>query len=118
MTKHKFRSILDYDYELEQYEVNTLPSLTVPDQTMSMAEILTRFVNGEEMNVGNGLEFMDESDLMYSNGININTLDLNEREKLLKDAQSTIQQSYNSENIQTSTEVEADKNVLVEEQKS
>lgn len=39
-------SQLDYNHEDQKYEVNNQPSQTVPDQTMSIREIIDRFANG------------------------------------------------------------------------
>jgi hypothetical protein len=37
---------LDYKWEEQEYEKNVQPSQTIPDQTMSIREIIDRFANG------------------------------------------------------------------------
>lgn len=37
---------LDYKWEEQTYETNAQPSQTIPDQTMSIREIIERFANG------------------------------------------------------------------------
>jgi len=56
-------------------------SLTVPDQSLTMREIMTRFTLGQSLNAdfSEHLQYMDESDLETATGINIKTLDLSEQ---------------------------------------
>lgn len=43
-------SRLNYNYELDRDgEVNTLPTLTVPDQTMSLRDMLLRYSRGQSV---------------------------------------------------------------------
>lgn len=42
----KFRTQYNYDYTTTLYEKNTIPSKTIPDQTMSISEIMRRFTKG------------------------------------------------------------------------
>ena len=56
----------------KNYRVFTQPSQTVPDQTMSIKEILERYAKG--LPIGGGLEPIYEED--DTNGINPRTLDL------------------------------------------
>ena len=42
----RVKNSLNYDYTLEQDEVNTLPSMTIPDQTMSIRTIVERYTRG------------------------------------------------------------------------
>ena len=42
----RVKNSLNYDYTLEQDEVNTLPSMTIPDQTMSIRTIVDRYTRG------------------------------------------------------------------------
>jgi len=65
-----------------------LPSLTVPDQSMSMRTLVERFASGT---VPYGLQnpiYGDIDDL----GINLKTLDLTERQEILESAQAKIKQ--------------------------
>jgi len=42
----KVKNSLNYDYKQELEEVNYLPSMTVPDQTMSIRNIVDRYTRG------------------------------------------------------------------------
>lgn len=42
----KIRTALNYDYSNVENEKNMLPSLTIPDETLALKEILYRFTNG------------------------------------------------------------------------
>lgn len=44
--KISYQTILDYNHESQQYEENHQPSLTIPDQTMSIREIIDKYANG------------------------------------------------------------------------
>lgn len=58
-------------------EINDMPSMTVPDQAMSMAEILSRFARGLPIEAGRVPIYDEENDLP-----DIRTLDLVERADL------------------------------------
>lgn len=49
MKTKKFRNAFDYDHTKEVNEFNELPSMTVPDMTMSLSEILKRYTRGGEI---------------------------------------------------------------------
>lgn len=40
------RNSQTYDYQQEVYEINRMPSMTVPDQSMSVQEIMQRYAQG------------------------------------------------------------------------
>lgn len=42
----KVKNSLNYDYTEQQGEVNSLPSMTIPDQTMSIRTIVDRYTRG------------------------------------------------------------------------
>jgi hypothetical protein len=48
--KHKImrnvKNSLNYDYKEQKGEVNNLPSMTIPDQTMSIRTIVDRYTSG------------------------------------------------------------------------
>lgn len=46
------KNTLNYDYQKQKGEVNPFPSLTVPDQALSIKEILRRFAAGIPMDAG------------------------------------------------------------------
>lgn len=72
-----FRSILNLHLYRQRGEVNTEPSLTVPDQTMSVREILIRYARGLPIG-GSRQPVFDEDDDMPDP----KTLDLVERQEL------------------------------------
>jgi len=53
-TEQKFRvqNTLNYQHKHHKGEVNKKPSKTVPDQTMSIREILTRYAHGLPIEAG------------------------------------------------------------------
>ncbi len=72
-------NMLNVDERPKNYETSDGISMTVPDQTMDMREILARFVNGQELPIGNGLEYMEDDEIESSTGQNIKSLDLTEQ---------------------------------------
>ncbi len=42
----KVKNSLNYDYKEQKGEVNTLPSMTIPDQTMTIRTIVDRYTKG------------------------------------------------------------------------
>ena len=42
----KVKNSLNYEYQEQKGEVNTLPSMTIPDQTMSIRTIVDRYAKG------------------------------------------------------------------------
>jgi hypothetical protein len=68
-----------YDYTKHEGRVFTEPSLTVPDQAMTVREILERYASGMPLDGQPGEPWYDEE----SNGVNLKTLDLSERAELL-----------------------------------
>lgn len=68
---HKFDS---------NYEVNNQPSETVPDQTMSISEIMRRFASGLPLG-GQKVEFFEGED-DFLDGVNPATLDLAEKQQI------------------------------------
>lgn len=45
----KFKNAFDYDHESIEHEVNTLPSETQPNMTLSLRQILERYTRGGEV---------------------------------------------------------------------
>jgi hypothetical protein len=43
---HKVKNSLNYEYKDQMGEVNSLPSMTIPDQTMSIRTIVDRYARG------------------------------------------------------------------------
>ena len=51
-----------YNYEIQPGEKNDLPSLTVPGETMSIAQLMERAMAGSPI-VGNNYEYLDSEDV-------------------------------------------------------
>lgn len=80
-----FKSCLNYQQTVG--EINNDPSMTVPDQAMSMREILNRFARGLPLG-GAKVELWDEEDDLPD----IRTLDLVERAELAERYQQEIRE--------------------------
>lgn len=84
MTKIK-NSLNSHLFE-KKYEKNSLPSMTIPDQTMDIRTILERYSRG--LPVGGRLdEYYDEDDTMPD----FRTLDLAEIQDLREEVNSTFE---------------------------
>ena len=71
----------------KQYEINTKPSLTIPDQTLSVKEIMDRFVRGlpvegAKIPIYEG----DESDLP-----DLSKMDLTERQETIERIKNEVE---------------------------
>lgn len=85
-------------------EVNDKASLTVPDQTMDLREILVRFASGQEISGHNGLAYMEDDEIENTSGRHIDTLDLSEKQQLKEHAKLKIADIYaNAANATTSS---------------
>jgi hypothetical protein len=87
--KHKImrnvKNSLNYDYQEQQGEVNKLPSMTIPDQTMSIRTIVDRYSRGLPVSaftpVYEGEEFIPDP----------KTLDLTERYELAEQIKQEVE---------------------------
>lgn len=75
----------------EGYEVNNMPSETVPDQSMSISEIMSRFAKGLPVGGAKVAFFEDEEDDLLE-GRNPATLDLAEIQEIKDDFQQELQE--------------------------
>lgn len=73
----KFQTPYNYNYQEQQYEKNTLPSETIPDETMTVREIFQRYANGQPLG-GNGRTPMSD-ELKAALPLNWDTMDISER---------------------------------------
>jgi hypothetical protein len=78
------------EFELDN-EVNNLPSLTIPDQTMSIREILERFSKGLSIEQGKVPIYEGEEDYLPD----LKTLDLVDRAELLEQVRKEKQELEN-----------------------
>lgn len=81
----KVKNSLNYDYKEQQGEVNQLPSMTIPDQTMSIRTIVDRYTRGLPVTgftpVYEGEEFIPDP----------KTLDLTERAELAEQIKQEVE---------------------------
>jgi len=82
----KVKNSLNYDYKEQQGEVNTLPSMTIPDQTMSIRTIVDRYTRGLPIT---GFTPIYEGEDFYMP--DPKTLDLVDRAELLESAKQEVE---------------------------
>lgn len=81
------------NYVLDNGEQNGMPSMTTPDMTMSISEILQRFAAGRPPSFANNLHYTGEQMLP-----DMRTLDLVEQDELIKanaERVEALKKSYN-----------------------
>lgn len=79
----------------KEYETNNLPSLTVPDQTMSIREIMDRFARGLPLDVRVPIYEGEESEFP-----DVNRLDLAEIQELTEQSRDERDYIINKFNIE------------------
>lgn len=78
--KFKIQSWANYNHEEQQYEINKQKSLTIPDQAMSIKEILSRFARG--LDVEGFKPIYDDEDITLDDYIpDPRNMDLAERQE-------------------------------------
>jgi len=82
----KVKNSLNYDYTEIQEEVNSLPSMTIPDQTMSIRTIVDRYTRGLPVT---GFTPVYEGEDFYMP--DPRTLDLVERAELLEKTKQEVE---------------------------
>lgn len=81
------KTYLNRDLFPKKYEINTLPSMTVPDQSLTMRQILDRYARGLPLDVKVPI-WTDDDEL---NPLpDIRTLDLSERDDMLRSARAEL----------------------------
>lgn len=76
------RTMYNSKYFPKTYEVNTQPSLTVPDEAMTIQEIVNRYAHGMPLPAGRVGEYFGEDSELPNN---MDNLDLAEREEILRE---------------------------------
>jgi hypothetical protein len=76
MKKTNFRSSINYDHTTEKYESTELESETVPDQSLTIPEMIKRHASGRPINVKVYDEYDGGGDDLT--GVDIRTLDMSE----------------------------------------
>lgn len=107
----KFRIKTPFNYmEFEQdHEVNNEPSLTIPDQTMTIPEILERYARGLPIGGSNENEYYDEDDTLPDP----RTLDLEERFQLADKIRQELSE-FGKSQVSTNVDNSVDKTETVE----
>jgi hypothetical protein len=73
-------------------EINTMQSMTLPDQTMSIPELIKRYAQGLPLGAPNVPLYEENPEEDLLGGRNWNTLDLTEKQEFIKSAKNEIQQ--------------------------
>ncbi len=98
--KFKINSWSNYDHTEQQYEVNKQKSLTIPDQAMSIKEILNRYARG--LDVEGFKPIYDDDDITLDDTMpDPRNMDLAEREEY---KEYVLQELYSLKNQFNSTE--------------
>ncbi len=82
----KVKNSLNYQQFDKDHEVNTLPSLTIPDQNMSIREIIERHTRGLPINAFTPVYEGEDYDLPDPK-----TLDLTERQELAEKIKQEVE---------------------------
>lgn len=95
MTNFKFRHSYNYDHTKNKGELNTLPSETIPNQSMSIQEILSRWTRGLPMTgakvpVYNGDDLLPDLKKM-------DLVELDELKRSVKDGVKNAKDKLNAE---------------------
>lgn len=116
--KFKIRDWMSYDHESEKYEKNTQKSLTIPDQALSIKEILNRYARG--LDVEGFKPIYDDDDITAEDYMpDPRTMDLAERQEYQEQYQNELKSFLDSQNQQTTETVGLTKteNVVVDDAK-
>lgn len=93
MKKHKFASDYDFENIINEYLPNDEPSQTVPDQAMSIAEIMRRYAQGLPLEGEKVPFYENEEDIDTGNNMpDVSRMDLVDRLQLAKDAKEHAQE--------------------------
>ena len=110
----KFKTQFNANQFSKNYEKNSKPSMTIPDQAMSIPELIRRYASGLPLG-GSRVPFYDENpeeDLL--GGKNWNTFDLSEQNDIIKgykqDYEETIKRLRNTDK-QTETQKNSEQTV-------
>lgn len=100
----KIKNSLSARYFPKNYEVNTLPSKTVPDQSMPLKTILERFARGLPITSAVQQPIWDDDN--QSQGIDLRKLDLAEKEQIMDETKEVIQKAKRPKETPKQTEKE------------
>lgn len=83
MKKYTIRNPFSRDFENVIPKKNTAPSMTVPDQSMTVKEIQTRFANGIPVTANSGIPIYNGEEDFW-NGVDPKTLDIVEINEIMR----------------------------------
>lgn len=90
----RIKTHLTYTAEDRQREKNSLPSKTIPDQTMSVQEIMDRFARGLPLDGAKVALYHEEGEDVPD----LERMDLSEKHELLEAARREVQEQRNKLN--------------------
>lgn len=115
----KFKKIMKiqtaYNYERPKGQVFTQPSLTVPDQSMSIREILHRFARGLSPSSSRTPMFEGNDQTEFDEYMpDLRGLDLSEREEVLAAAKAEVDEIKSRYQKQQTQELKAKENTAID----
>ncbi|WNK13080.1 MAG: hypothetical protein [Microvirus sp.] len=102
MKKVTFKSCLNYDYTKELREQNNGESQTVPDQALTIPEVLKRYASGRPLDVAVYDDY--QGDAEHLTGVDIRTMDIEEVHELLTITKTNLQKLQDETNIRRKKE--------------
>jgi len=93
---HRFRSILNYNYKTQFVEKSDKPDACVPDQSLTIPEIIKRYSSGRSVNVKVYDDFGGDED--HLTGVDIRTMDLVEVSELLQTTKANLMKLQHEQN--------------------
>lgn len=86
----KFQTPHDKSTRVKEFQRFTQPSKTIPDQTMSIPELIRRYAQGLPLGAPKVPMYEEDPEQDLLGGVNWNTLDLSEKQNFIKSAQNEI----------------------------
>ena len=106
----KFQTPHDKSTRVSKFQVFTQPSQTVPDQTMSIPELIRRYAQGLPLGAPKVPMYEEDPEQDLLGGMNWNKLDLSEKSQFIKSAKNEIQEiTKRSRKKQSDTSKQNDK---------
>ncbi|WNK14130.1 MAG: hypothetical protein [Microvirus sp.] len=87
LIKHQYNR----DKHEERGEINNMPSLTIPDQTLSIPELIKRYANGQSLGGQVKIPQYEENDIL--NGRPFASFDLSEQHDIVRNAKNEYQET-------------------------
>lgn len=86
----KFQTPHDKTTRVKEHQRFTQPSMTIPDQTLSIPELIRRYAQGLPLGAPKVPMYEEDPEQDLLGGINWNTLDISEKQNFIKSAQNEI----------------------------